>query len=350
MLVNPRATGARDNSKDRRLTMPRRALKALAVASLAIAVFAAAWSTSGAQDRYPSRTVRLIVAFAPGGVADIMGRLVAQLLQHKLGGTIIVENKPGGDGLIGMGEAVRAAPDGYTFLVGGFGGQIVPPLMKDDFPFDVRRDIVKIAMTAEFANVLVVNKDLPVNSVAELIAYLKKHPGKFNFGSSGRATSDRLAAEMFMLETGTKMQNVPYRGGGVALNDMMAGTTQVMFPQLPAVIGMATSGAVKPLAVTSNYRLSQLPDVPTLAEAVLPGYHVTSWNMLFAPRGLPEHIRKLLSDALVEAVKDPQFRERMHKIGVEPAGKPSAEADAFFEAELVRWKKVIDTSGLKLER
>jgi tripartite-type tricarboxylate transporter receptor subunit TctC len=318
--------------------------------TLFAALFAVALAAPAhAQERYPSRTVKLVVAFAPGGVADIMGRLVAQLLQHKLGGTVIVENKPGGDGLIGMGEVVRAAPDGYTLLVGGFGGQIVPPLMKDDFPFDVRRDIVKIAMTAEFANVLVVNKSLPVNSVAELIAYLKERPGKLNFGSSGRATSDRLAAEMFMLETGTKMLNVPYRGGGVALNDMLTGSTHMMFPQLPAVLGMATSGAVKPLAVTSNYRLSQLPDVPTLSETLLPGYHVTSWNMLYAPRGLPETIRKTLSDAVVEAVRDPQFRDRMVKIGVEPAGKASAEAEAFFEQELVRWKKVIDAAGLRLE-
>jgi tripartite-type tricarboxylate transporter receptor subunit TctC len=146
------------------------------------------------------------------------------------------------------------------------------------------------------------------------------------------------------------MLNVPYRGGGVALNDMLAGTTHVMFPQLPAVLGMATSGAVKPLAVTSDYRLFQLPDVPTLSETVLPGYHVASWNMLFAPRGLPDNIRKILSDALVEAVKDPQFRERMHKIGVEPVGRPSAEADAFFEREMVRWKRVIDSAGLKLEK
>jgi tripartite-type tricarboxylate transporter receptor subunit TctC len=303
-----------------------------------------------AQERYPSRTIKLVVAFAPGGVADIMGRLVAQLLQHKLGGTVIVENKPGGDGLIGMGEVVRATPDGYTLLVGGFGGQIVPPLMKDDFPFDVRRDIVKIAMTAEFANVVVVNKDLPVNSIAELIAYVKARPGQLNFGSSGRATSDRLAAELFMLETGTKMQNVPYRGGGVALNDLIGGTTQVMFPQLPAVLGMATSGAVKPLAVTSSYRLEQLPDLPTLSETVLPNFHVASWNMLFGPRGLPDTIRKTLSDALVEAVGAPQFHERMRAIGVAPVGKPSADAEAFFEQELIRWKRVIDVAGIKLER
>jgi tripartite-type tricarboxylate transporter receptor subunit TctC len=159
------------------LLMLARLIRNLALASLAFAIGLVATTKSHAQDRYPSRTVKLVVAFAPGGVADIMGRLIAQLLQHRLGGTFIVENKPGGDGLIGMGEVVRAQPDGYTLLVGGFGGQVVPPLMKDDFPFDVRRDIVKIAMTAEFANVLVVNKDMPVKSVSELIAYLKERPG-----------------------------------------------------------------------------------------------------------------------------------------------------------------------------
>jgi tripartite-type tricarboxylate transporter receptor subunit TctC len=309
-----------------------------------------AFGVAHAADTYPSHTVKLVVAFAPGGVADIMGRLLAQALQPRLGQSVVVENKAGGDGLIGMGEVVRAAPDGYTLLVGGFGGQIVPPLMRDDFPFDVRRDLVKIALTAEFGNVLVINTSLPVHSVPELIAYLKARPGELNFGSSGRATSDRLAAEMFMLETGTKMLNVPYKGGGVALNDMLAGTTQVMFPQLPAVLGLVKSGSVRALAVTSRYRLSQLPDLPTLSETVLPGFHVTSWNELFGPRGLPDDIRKTLSDKLVDAVRnDKDIRERMITLGVEPVGEPSDKAEAFFDAELARWKDVIDRAGIKLK-
>jgi tripartite-type tricarboxylate transporter receptor subunit TctC len=306
-------------------------------------------SVAGAAGRYPSRVVKLVVAFAPGGVADIMGRMIGQALQQRLGQTVIVENKPGGDGTIGMGEVVRAAPDGYTLLIGGFGGQIIPPLMKDDFPFDVRRDIVKIAITAEFANVVVVNRELPINSVKDLVDYAKARPGALNFGSSGRATSDRLAAELFMLETGTKMVNVPYKGGGVALTDLRGGVTQVMFPQLPAVIGLAASGDVKPIAVTSRYRLPQLPDVPTLSETLLPDFHVTSWNVVLGPRGLPDDIRKVLSDALVEAVKEPQLQEKMRKLGIEPVGMASAEADVFFEQELRRWKTVIDTAGIKLE-
>jgi len=310
-----------------------------------------AFAAAHAADTYPSRTVKLVVAFAPGGVADVMGRLVAEALQSRLHQSVIVENKPGGDGLIGMGEVVRAVPDGYTLLVGGFGGQVVPPLMNDDFPFDVRRDLVKIALTAEFGNVLVVNKSLPVNSVADLIAYLKARPGVVNYASSGRATSDRLAAEMFMLETGTKMLDVPYKGGGIALNDMMVGATQVMFPQLPAVLGLVTSGQVRALAVTSSSRLPQLPDVPTLSESGLPGFHVTSWNELFGPRGLPDDVRDVLSNALVAAIRnDAELRSKMHALGVEPIGEGSARAAAFFDEELDRWKKVIDRTGLKLER
>ncbi len=325
-------------------------MRRLTINLLCGALLFAALAGAHAADKYPSRTIKLVVAFAPGGVADIMGRLVAQALQPRLNQNVIVENKPGGDGLIGMGEVVRAAPDGYTLLVGGFGGQIVPPLMRDDFPFDVRRDLVKIALTAEFGNVLVVNKTLPINSVPDLIAYLKARPGAVNYGSSGRATSDRLAAEMFMLETGTTMIDVPYKGGGVALSDMMAGTTQVMFPQLPAVLGLVKSGQVRALAVTSSKRLSQLPDVPTLSESGLPGFHVTSWNELFGPRGLPDDIRDELSGALLDAIRnDSEIREKMLTLGVEPIGDGSARADAFFNEELARWKDVIDRAGIKLK-
>jgi tripartite-type tricarboxylate transporter receptor subunit TctC len=309
-------------------------------------IFAAAH----AADQYPLRTVKLVVAFAPGGVADVMGRLMASALQPRLHQSVVVENKPGGDGQVGMGEVVRAEPDGYTLLVGGFGGQIIPPLMNDDFPFDVKNDLVKIALTAEFGNVLVVNNSLPIHTVADLVAYLKARPGAVNFGSSGLATSDRLAAEMFMLDTGTKMIDVPYKGGGVALSDMMVGTTQAMFPQLPAVLGLVTSGQVRALAVTSTQRLSQLPDVPTLDESGLPGFHVTSWNELFGPRGLPDNVRNILSDALVDAIgNDSELREKMKQLGVEPIGKGHAEAEAFFNEEFVRWKKVIEQTGIKLE-
>ena len=325
-------------------------MKRATIIVLGVAFLLSILTSAQAADTYPSRPIKLIVAFQPGGVANVMGRLVAQALQSRLNQSVVVENKPGGDGLIGMGDAVRAAPDGYTLLVGGFGGQIIPPLMRDDFPFDVRRDLIKIALTAEFGNVLVVNKSPPVNSVPDLIAYLKARPSAVNFGSSGRATSDLLAAAMFMLQTGTKMVNVPYAGGGQALSDMMAGSTQVMFPQLPAVLGLINSGQVRALAVTSAGRLSQLPDVPTLSESGLPGFRVSSWNELFGPRGLPDDIRDLLSRTLVDAIRnDAELRAKMLKLGVEPIGEGAAQAEAFFNDELVRWKDVIDRADLKIQ-
>jgi tripartite-type tricarboxylate transporter receptor subunit TctC len=325
-------------------------MKRAIIAVLGVAAVLGVLSGARAAEPYPARPIKLIVAFQPGGVADVMGRLLAQALQQRLNQSVVVENKPGGDGLIGMGDAVRAVPDGYTLLVGGFGGQIIPPLMRADFPFDVRRDLVKIALTAEFGNVLVVNKSLPIRSVADLIAYLKARPGAVNFGSSGRATSDLLAAALFMLQTGTKMVDVPYAGGGQALSDMMAGATQVMFPQLPAVLGLIKSEQVRALAVTSSKRLEQLPDVPTLSESGLAGYRVTSWNELFGPRGLPDAIRDLLSRTLVDAIRnDTALRAKMLQLGVEPIGEGAAQADSFFNEELLRWKDVIDRSGLKIQ-
>lgn len=307
-------------------------------------------TSSARADFYPSRPVRLIVSFAAGGVGDILGRLVGQALQQKLGQPFIVENKPGADGIVGMREVIRAEPDGYTLLVGGLGAQIIPQLVNDDFPFDVRKDLVEIAITGIYPNVLTINKDLPVNSVAEFIAYLKARPGQLNFGSSGRAASDRLAAELFMMETGTKMLNVPYRSGGLALNDLIAGSTQVMFPQLPAVMSAAQTSQVKALAVTTRNRLPQLPDVPTLSEAALPGFNVGGWNALYGPRGLPADIRDTLSHAIVSAVKDPALVERLRTFGVEPQGMEAEQAATFFNAEYVRWKRVVDRAGLKLER
>lgn len=309
----------------------------------------AVWSPAHA-DSYPSRPVRLIVAFAAGGVGDVMGRLIAQMLQQKLGQTFVVENKPGGDGTVGMREVIRSAPDGYTLLVGGLGGQIIPQLMRDDFPVDVRTDLVEIAISGIYPNVLTINKSMPLNSVKEFIAYAKERPGQLNFGSSGRVSSDRLAAELFMMETGIKMLNVPYKGGALALNDLVAGSTHVMFPQLPAVIGAIQSDQVKPLAVTTRDRLPQLPHVPTLAEAALPGFNVGGWNAIYGPRGLPNDIRHLLGNTITSAVKEPEFARRLRTLGVEPVGMGADEATAYFSAEFERWKQVISAAGLKLEQ
>ena len=312
--------------------------------------FALTASSATANETYPNRPVKMVVGFAAGGIGDVMGRLIGQSLQQKLGQPFVVENRPGGDGVVGMREAMRAPPDGYTLLVGGLGAQIIPQLMREDFPVDTRSDLVKIAITGIFPNVVTVTNGLPVNSVKELIAYAKARPGQLNFGSGGRVASDRLVAELFMLETGTKMVNVPYKGGGPAMNDLIGGTVQVMFPQLPIVLAAAQGRQVKALAVTTNNRLAQLPNVPTLSETALPGFNVGGWNALYGPRGLPDNIRDTISKALLAALKEPELASRFGKLGVQPIGIGAADATAYFDAEFERWKKVIDMAGLKLQK
>ncbi|WP_028035065.1 tripartite tricarboxylate transporter substrate binding protein [Chelativorans sp. J32] len=300
-----------------------------------------------AADDYPSRPIRIVVAFPAGGVTDLASRIVAEALGKELNQSVIVENKAGGDGTVGLLEVVKAEPDGYTLLAGGFGGQLIPPLIKSNFPVDIQESLTLVARPTEFANVLVVNKDLPVNSVKEFMDYVKERPGELNFGSSGSATSDRLTTEMFMQHTGLKLTHVPYKGGAAALNDLAAGVIQVMFGNMPPALGLIQGGSLKPLAVTSPYRVPQLPDVPTMEEAGVEGFTMTSWNAIFAPKGLPEDIQNKLSDAIAKAVQRPETQEQLRKVGFEPVGEGSKEFQAFFAKERDRWKQVIDTAGLQ---
>ena len=318
----------------------------LLVAS-AVALGLSVAATSVRAEDYPSRPVRIVVAYPAGGVIDLLSRIYAEALGKELGQTIVVENRFGGDGTIGLMEVVRSEPDGYTILSDGFGGELIPPLMKSNFPVDVQKDLTFIARPAEFANVVVINKDLPVNSVEELIAYAKERPGELNVASSGTATSDRLTAEMFMQATGTKFTLVPYKGAAAALQDMTAGVVQVMFANMPPAMGLIQAGSIKALAVTSNYRMSQLPDVPTLDEAGVEGFSMTSWNGIFGPKDLPQEIIDRLNAAYVKTSQSPEVREKLSKIGYEPVSQTATEFRAFYDEERERWKKVIDTAGLR---
>ena len=294
--------------------------------------------------------MRIIVPYPPGGVTDLVGRIVAEGLRDRLKAQVIVENKPGANGIVGSGEFLRAKSDGYTLLIGGFGSHVIPPLVNVKYPYNAVRDFLPLAMVAEFVNVMVVNKDLPVNSVAEFIAYAKAHPGALNFGTTGVGASNHLTAEMFMQQTGVKMVHVPYKGGPAALQDLQGGQVQVIFENLPPALGLIQGGAVKVLAVTSDYRVDQLPDVPTMAESGLPNFKVTSWISVFGPQGLPDPVRDKLSNAIVETGRDPATRERFKKIGFVSAVKGAAEFKMFFLDEIDRWRKVVEAAGIKTEQ
>jgi tripartite-type tricarboxylate transporter receptor subunit TctC len=304
-------------------------------------------SPAAAQDSYPSRQITVVAPFAPGGSTDLVARVVSEGLRAKLGQPVVVDNRPGGTGVIGAREVVKAAPDGYTLLLGNSGALTIPAAMHANFPIDLLRDFVPIANAAEFAGVMMVKKVLPVTTFKEFLAYAKARPGQLNFGSSGIGSSVHLAAELLMKETGIKMQHVPYKGGANSMTDLLSGTLDVLFASSPVAVGQAANTNLKILAVTSRYRLQRLPDVPTMQESGLPGFDVTAWMGVFGPAGLPDSIRDKLSAALVEIVKAPETQARLRSIGVEPIGDGAATFDAFYRADVKKWTEFVKERGLK---
>src|SRR5262249_25338083 len=232
-------------------------------------------ATAGAQDVYPNRQITLIAPYGAGGSTDLVARVLSEGLRSKFNQPVTVENKPGGNGVIGTREVVKSPPDGYTLLIGALGAQVLPAVMAPNFPFDPSRDFVPIAGLAEWAGVMLVKKDLPVNSLQEFIAYAKRRPNALNFGSSGYGSVVHLIAEILMRETGIHMQHVPYKGGASSMTDLISGSLDVLFTSSPVAVGQVENANVKMLAVASKHRLHLLPNVPTFAEAGLSRLHPT---------------------------------------------------------------------------
>jgi len=260
------------------MTVLRETMRALL--SLAFCVLLAA---SASAQSFPSRPIRMIVPAPPAGITDLSARLVAEGLRVKFNQSVIVENKPGANGVIGVREVLKAEPDGYTLLVGAMGMVVLGYAMEVNPPFDALRDLSPIAGTAEYATAMVVNNNTPVNSVKEFIDYAKARPGKLTFGSTGTAALDYLAVELFMKETGTKLVHVPYRGGPAALNDLMGGSIDLLIEVFPVVMEQIKTGLIKGLAVSSPYRLPSLPNVPTFKQAGVAGVELTGWLGIYGP-------------------------------------------------------------------
>jgi tripartite-type tricarboxylate transporter receptor subunit TctC len=299
-----------------------------------------------AQDTYPTRQITLIAPYAAGGSTDLVARVLSEGLKARFNQPVTVENKPGGNGIIGTREVVKAAPDGYTLLIGALGAQVLPAVMAPNFPFDPLRDFIPISMAAEWAPVMLAKKDLPVNSLQEFIGYAKARPGALNFGSSGYGSVVHLVAEILMKQTGVKMQHVPYKGGGQSMTDLLSGSLDVLFTSSPVAVGQAENKNVKILAVAHKHRLKLLPNVPTMEEAGVPGVNQTQWLGVFGPAGLPDPIREKLSNALVDIVSDPETQSKLRNIGFEPVGTDFAAFDQFFRAEVKRWAAFVRENGL----
>ena len=315
---------------------------------LLVVCLAALWTAVASAQAYPSKPVRLISPFPPGAVVDTLCRTLAAPLGELLGQPVIVENRTGAGGNIGMDVVAKAAPDGYTIGMGSIGTHGINPSVYAKMPFDPVRDFAPITFVASNINVLVVHPSVPAQDVRGLIAYAKANPGKLSFGSAGAGTSQHLAGELFKQVAGVDMAHVPYKGAGPAVSDLIGGQIPMMFADISATLGHIRAGKLRALGVTTRER-SPLLDVPTVIEQGIPDFDVNAWFGLFAPAGTPREVIARLNTETVKALRQPATRERLESVGLKPApGTPEAFAD-FIRGELERWAKVAKAANLRPE-
>jgi len=321
----------------------------IAVRACALAVLALASIGAAHAQVYPNRPIRAIVPIAPGRGTDTTGRLVLTKLSDALGQQIVVDNRAGGGGTIGAMIAAKALPDGYTFLFGSISTHAVNPAMYKKLPYDHIKDFAPVARIGTVPNVLVVHPALPVKTVGDLINHAKANPGKINYGSAGIGSPPHLSMELFKSITGVNILHVPYKGAGPALAELLGGQTQVMCTSLAGQLPHIKAGRVRALAVTTAKRNAQVPDVPTMIEAGVPGYEVTIWYAVFFPAGAPKAVIARLNSELVKILNGSDMKERMAQIGVDPAPSTPEELAAFVKAETIKYTKVAQDAGIKLE-
>ena len=312
----------------------------LAALLLAISLLASA-------QPYPSKPIRLVVAFPPGGTGDISARTIAQKLGELLGQPVIVDNRPGAGGNIGTDLVAKAAPDGYTITAGSSNTHVTNLSLYKSVPYDPVRDFAPITIAVIVSNVLVVNPAVPASSVRELIALARRAPGSLRFASAGSGTTPHIAGEMFRLMTGTDLVHVPYKGGAPALIDVVNGQVEMMFAGLATALPHVKAGRLRVLAITEKARSRVLPDLPTVAESGLPDFDVGLWIGLLAPAGTPQDIVSRLHLETVRALKDPVVAERLSQQGLEPLGNTPAEFAATLKADLAKWSRIFKQAGIQ---
>jgi tripartite-type tricarboxylate transporter receptor subunit TctC len=316
---------------------------------LAAAILATAIAQVAAAQPFPSKPVRMIVPFPPGGGTDILARPLAQKLSEKWGQPVIIDNRGGAGGNIGVKAAADAEPDGYTIILGVQGTHAVNPSLYANPGFDTLRDFAPLTMVANTPNIVVVHPSVPATSVAQLIAYAKANPGKLNYATPGSGTPSHLATEMFKSMAGVDLTHVPYKGSGPALTDMLGGQTQVWIANAPVVLPHIKAGKLRALATTSAKRPAIAPDIPTLQEAGLAGYEADTWYGLFAPAKTPKPILDKLHADIVEALRSPEIRETFAAQGAEVVANSREEFTAKVRDDLAKWKKVIADLKLRVD-
>ena len=313
-----------------------------------VAVAGLALLSGAAGAAYPEKPLKVIHGFAPGGGADIFLRAVVPQFSANLGQQIVIDYRTGAGGNLAMDAVAKSEPDGYTLLM-GTPGLATNPSLYQNLPFDPLRDFAPISLIGSVQNALVMHPGVPASSVKELIALAKAQPGKLNYASPGVGTSLHLAAELFKNLAGVQITHIPYKGGAQAQTGVLGGEVQIMFNVLPSALPQIRSGKLKVLAVTGDKRAEALPDVPTVAEAGVPGYRATTWNGILTVAGTPRDRIEKLNDALVRAMKSPQMKQMLAKIGQDPLWSTPEEFAAFLREETEKWSKVIKATGIKAQ-
>ncbi len=321
----------------------------LAVCAMAAAALGLAAGAARAADPFPSQPFKIIVGFAPGGANDLLARILARELQQSMGQPFVVENRAGAGGLIADEAVAKAKPDGYTLLLGSVGGNTVAPILAKKLTFDPRKDLAPISLVAESGNALLVNAKLPYQNVRDVIAAAKKEPGVINYGSSGTGSSLHLAGALFAKQAGVDLVHIPYKGNTQALTDVAGGQVQTVFSGIPPAISSARTGATRILAVTTKHRVRSLPDVPTVAEAGVPGYEFSSWYGLFTTGGTPPAVIERLGKEVQAVIARPDVAAQFSAQGVEPMTNSPKVFTAFVDSELTRWSKEIKAMNITLD-
>jgi tripartite-type tricarboxylate transporter receptor subunit TctC len=298
---------------------------------------------------FPVRPIRLVAPFAPGGSTDVIARILAARLTPLLGQQVVVENRPGAGGNIGIESVVRSPADGYTLLLGAPGGLTVNPLLYRNLPYEPLRDLAPVAMVADSEQVVAVTRSLPVRDIDGFIAHCRANPGAVTYGSAGTGTTTHLAGALFALKAEIQLLHVPYRGSALAMNDLVSGTIQAMFDLLPSSIAQIQSGLIRALATTGSARAATLPEVPTVAEAALPGFRATSWYALMAPAGTPAEVIALLSRATGRALEAPEAKAQIQAAGATAWPTDAAELAQILRTDAARWAEVIRDARITLE-
>jgi tripartite-type tricarboxylate transporter receptor subunit TctC len=329
------------------MTARVRFLFVLAAATLLATLSATTSAQSSAG--YPNRPVKLVIPFPPGGPLDIIGRAIAQKASEDWGQSVVVDNRPGAGGNIGADIVAKSPPDGYTIVMGALSTHAVNPSLYGKMPYDAVKDFAPISLVAITPNVLVVNATLPVNSAKDFIAYAKANSGKLAFGSGSNGSAGHLAGELFKVDTGTDIVHVPYKGGAPATQALLAGDTQFMFDNLANAMPQVKAGKLKALAVTTAERSKLAPDLPTMAEAGLPGFDISTWFGLLAPAGTPKDVIAKWNAEVTKILNSPEMRDRLTAQGAEPAPTTPEQFAAFIQVEIPKYARIVKVSGAKVD-